>query len=169
MTYAIEKNVVGRKPLIVAEITLDFCSNTYGGGLLSPINGTCTAAGAPGSECYNTRNTCQDVPFYTKTIKVYRFCQPRGDLPKGINMYPVIVGEPDFTPVGAPAYGVGDRGKITLTLQDFPHNDLGIDPYVSTRIYDPESQGTFFGKWIARNPFYTGRTFIVKSGFTLRS
>lgn len=125
----------------------------------------CDAAGSGDSKCYNTRKTCADTANYTKQNRSYRFCQPRSDLPKGISMYPCIKGNPNLSPVGAPVYGVGDRGKVAVTFDDFPHNDRGTDPYVDGRTYDPLSQGTFFGKLFARNPYYVGRTFRVKTGF----
>jgi hypothetical protein len=166
VTYATERGKAGRKPLTILELDLNFCINTYGGKLLSPENGKCTAALSPGSECYNTRHSCQDPANYNGLIpKTYRFSQPLADLPKGIQMYPVIVGEPNLAPVGAPVYGVGDRGKVVITLQDFPHNDQGTDPYVANRSYTPISQGTFFGKFIARNKYYIGREMRVRTGF----
>ena len=61
--------------------------------------------------------------------------------------------------------GLGHRASITIQLMDFTHHDRGIDPYVSTRTYDPETQGTYFGKLKARNPFYTGRKVRIKTGF----
>ncbi len=158
MSYLTEKARVGREPLTVVELDLDYCSQVEG---VSPCLSTATGDG----KCYNTRFTCNYTSAYTKSIKTYRFCQARGNLPKGVNMFPVIVGTPDLAPVKAPAYGLSDLGKISITLQDFPHGDIGIDKSISNRTYNAESQGTFFGKLLARNPYYIGRVLRVRTGF----
>ena len=158
MTYATEKARVGREPLIVTELDEDYCSLTEG-------TAPCTSTATGNSKCYNTRKTCNDTVNYTKGTKTTRCCQPRGNLPKGVNMFPCIMGIPDLAPVKAPAYGVGDLGKVVITYQDFPHNDIGVDKSVADRTYDAESQGTFFGKRLARNPYYIGRELRVRTGF----
>jgi len=66
MTYDTSRIDDKRIPVTVCELTLDFCANTYG---VAP----CTASGAVGTECYNTYETCQDIPNYIKTTKTYRF------------------------------------------------------------------------------------------------
>lgn len=48
---------LGREPIELVEFVLPRCVNTYG-------TGPCTASGATGSECFNTRATCQDRPNY---------------------------------------------------------------------------------------------------------
>lgn len=120
--------------------------------------GACTAAGASGEECYNTFATCQDDTNYTKHLRTYRFYQPVSNWPKGYNGYPAIEGKPRITPtVVDPRGSLGKRGVVTVNLRDFADDDLGVDPYVSTRTYDPQTQGTFFGKLKARTPYYKGR------------
>ena len=47
----------GREPIELVEMVLPKCANTYG-------TAPCTASGAPGSECFNTRATCQDPDNY---------------------------------------------------------------------------------------------------------
>lgn len=61
--------------------------------------------------------------------------------------------------------GLGLRAACSITMQDFPHSDIRIDPYVSERTYIPITRGTFFGKLKARNPFYNGRIMRVYSGY----
>src|SRR3954465_10733275 len=60
MTYAALKKELGREPVTILEVDLDYCANTYG---VAP----CTAAvGVTGSaKCFNTRKTCQDANHYT--------------------------------------------------------------------------------------------------------
>lgn len=169
MSYATEKTTLGRKPVVICEIDLDYCSNTYGGGLLSPMNGTCAANGASGTECYNTRKTCQDTANYTKTTKTYRFSEDLAPVIPAMNAIPCIEhkrGNPRMTSMRSePDKGLGSRGSVTIDLKDFPHHDRGVDPYVATRSYDPESQGTYFAKLLARNPYWIGRELRVRTGY----
>jgi hypothetical protein len=159
MTYAAQKLVVGRRPIVALELDLDTCANTYG---VAP----CTASGSSGSECYNTYKTCQDPANYSRTTQTMRFFPPRSDLPIGIDGFPCMVGEPSIAPTRiTPNKGLGWRGAISIKLQDFPHHDRGMDPYISTRSYDPGSQGTFFGKLKARNPYYKGRLMRLRVGY----
>ena len=152
MAYATEKRKVGRRPVKLLEIDADLCANTYG---VSP----CTASGSAGSECYNTRATCQDPANYAGTgTQTLRFCEldapaeviRAGYIPaiKSISTRPTKID---------PAKGVAIRESRTLAVLDFPHHDRGLDPYVGTRGYVPAETGTFWGKWLARNKYYTGR------------
>jgi hypothetical protein len=158
VTFAAEAAKAGRKPIIIAELILDFCSLDFG---IAP----CTAAGAAGSECFNTRETTQDAPNYTKTTKTYRFINTRDDVPAGFEAFPALL---DFkiTPAELdPGKGLGPLGSASLNFVDFPHHDRGIDPYVGTRLYDPAAQGTFFGKLLARNRHYQGRALKIYIGY----
>ena len=159
MAYATEKKVLGKIPATILEVDLDQCSLTYG---VAP----CTASAGVGSECFNTRGTCQDTANYAKdaTDKTHTFKTEDNNSPliEGIPALNKISSAPTKIVLGK---GLGYRAKVTITLTDFTHHDRGVDPYVSTRSYDPESQGTYFGKLKARNPFYTGRAIRVKSGY----
>ena len=98
--------------------------------------------------------------------KSYKYSEMRSNVPQGQDMIPCMTKAPTFTPTRIdPSRGLGMRGAVTISLQDFPHHDRGIDPYVATRTYDPMTQGTYFGRWLARNKFYEGRTMRVFSGY----
>lgn len=128
--------------------------------------GACTATGAAGTECYNTRNTCQDPENYDKTTKDYTFCSSRANLPVGIDLIPCLDKEPAQAPASVTGgKGLGNRAVINMTFNDFTHHDRGIDPYWETRTVGGEDSGTFWGKWLARNIYYEGRTVIVKTGY----
>ncbi len=238
MPYATEKARLGRVPLTVVEIDLDFCEWSYAdrvncqadvisgqlaadstnhtSGLfgyctldsaasstddayksmvivagsetrsISAYNGTtkvCTVTPAwtspppsgtayaiydsqSANACYNTRSTCQDTQNYSRITKTYRFCQPRSDLPVGVDMYPCIIGEVADAPMKiTPGQGIGYRASVSIALQDFPHHDRGVDPYVANRSYNAEQQGTFFGKLLARNQYYESRELRVLTGY----
>ncbi len=159
MTFATERKRLGSTPITVVELDIDSCSLTYG---VAP----CTASGAAGSECYNTRKTCQDTPNYTKTTKIYRFCQPLSGLPVTIDMIPTLVGNPTFVPGKiTPGKGLGYRSSISIKIKDIPHHDRGVDKYVSNRSYTPEDQGTFWGKFLSRTPYYAGRVMRIRAGY----
>ena len=125
-------------------------------------NSKCLASGVA---CYNTRSTCKDTANYTKSLKSYRFCSAGARLPISYDLIPCVEKISLRSPEINPVESIGVRGSATVTFNDFPHHDRGIDPYADARSYMPEDQGTFFGKLKARNPFYVGRSARVYTGF----
>lgn len=159
MSYDSEKIKIGREPITIVGLVMDYCSLTAGIGL-------CTATENGDNKCYNTRTTCNDPTNYTKTTKEYKFCQPRSSLPRGENMFPVIEGDVKKSATSTTAgAGLGKRAVVKVKLKDFPHHDRGVDPYVSERSYNPLERGTFAGKFLKRNPYYEGRTFKIYHGY----
>lgn len=121
---------------------------------------------ASSTACFNTRATCQDTANYAKTTKEYIFSQPRASLPVGTVIYPLIEGKVNKSGTSTTAgSGLGKRAVVSIKLKDMTHHDRGVDPYVANRTYTPESQGTFWGKWLKRNPYYEGRTLKVYYGY----
>ena len=114
--------------------------------------------------CYNTRVSCQDYTNYSKTTKTYKFCSANYMPPPGQDMIPAIKSV-DFTPTKALPGRLSDLGKVSVVFIDQPHHDRGFDPYFANRTYDAESQGTLFGKLLARNPYFTGRSFILEKQY----
>lgn len=60
---------------------------------------------------------------------------------------------------------LGDREVVTIKLRDGLHSDVGFDKYRLERNnagtasspaapFDPYTRGTFWSKWLARNPYY---------------
>jgi hypothetical protein len=159
MTYDLEKKKLGREPFVKCSLIMDYCALTAG---VAP----CTATETGDAKCFNTRATCNDVENYDKTTKKYTFCQPRSSLPQGVNMFPVLDKKIQKAATSTTAgSGLGKRAVIKLRLKDFIHSDKGIDPYVDERSYNPEEQGTFWGKFLTRNPYYEGRTLEVDYGY----
>ena len=159
MTYDLSRKADARVPVTAVELYLDDCAEAFGA---SP----CTASGNPGTECYNTFATCQDFANFNKSFKTYRFYEPVSNWPIGETGYPCLVRQPKFTPCQIdPKGSLGRRGAVSVTLHDFVDDDVETDPYVATRTYDPESQGTFFGKLKARTPYYKGRLMKVREGY----
>lgn len=79
----------------------------------------------------------------------------------GYNTAPTVLnvasGSKDKSPLGY-------RAVCQVSIKDFPHNDVGVDPYLSTRTYNPELQGSFWTKWLSRNPFHVGYTLNIYEG-----
>lgn len=72
----------------------------------------------------------------------------------------------DITPARLePGKGLGLRASVVVTFRDHPSSDRGDDPYVSQRAYDPAQRGTYWGKLLARNPYYQGRIMRVRTGY----
>jgi hypothetical protein len=159
MTYDTLRVKVGRRPVTVVELDLDFCTHVYG-------TAPCTASvGLTGTQkCFNCYSTCQDTANYTKTVKTYKFTSQSSFLPIGENIFPCIRSL-DIAPVQIDPKGFSVSGSVTVQLADFPHHDRGVDPYVSGRSYDPEAQGTFFGKLRGRNPYQENRVMRVMEGY----
>ena len=151
--------VMGRQPFQYVEIDLDYCANTAG---VAP----CTAVQTGDAKCFNTYTTCNDTANFNLTTKTYRFCSPNGGkVPRGLDAIPCLRSI-SITPAEITAgKGLGLRAACAITMQDFPHSDMRIDPYVSERTYIPINRGTYFGKLKARNPFYNGRIMRVYSGY----
>lgn len=148
LTYSGELEKYSRSKIQVIEITGDFCANTFG---VSP----CTATG---TECYNTFYTCKDTPNFDKTTKTYMFSL--NNKPMVTGAYPTVIDVSDVPSEIKEKNTVVKRLKIRM--YDHPDDDIGIDPYVAERT---SVQGTFWKKFIARNPNYKGRLITLKEGF----
>lgn len=89
--------------------------------------------------------------------------QPAKAIPAlvGYNTAPTVLnvasGSRDKSPLGY-------RAVCNVSIKDFPWNDIETDPYVSTRSYTPEQQGSFWTKWLARNPYHVGYTLNIYEG-----
>lgn len=232
MTFAAEKAKVGRKPVHILEIDLDYCTRTfatspcqagqvatdtaqagtsttitlaagdtqaddyYNGMLVYIVSGTgvgqertitdyvnATKVATVGTAwtttpdatsvyriknpssaaaCNNTRGTCQDTTNYAKIAKTYKFSDV---LITGQNIHHCLQSVSLAPTKITPGQGLGYRATISVKLKDFTHHDRGVDPYVANRAYDPSTQGTFFGRLLARNPHYYARDLRLKVGY----
>lgn len=158
MSYSMEARRAGRRPITLAELDFERCSLAYG---VSP----CTAAvGTTGADkCYNTRGTCQDTANFAPETVTYRFCEPRSDLPPGFDAIPALRGVTTAATKLEVGQGLGQRSSASITLQDFASHDRLMDPYVNERV--APAQGTFWGRFRARNPYYFGRACRIKTGY----
>lgn len=162
---------MGREVVQVVEILQPSCSLVWG---QSP----CTATGDAARKCFNTRKTCQDVPnFELSTTSIFFVT---GDIAgrdiegityaipllKSVSTVPSKV---NFAGANHNMQAFGTRATCSIALNDAPHDDTLVDPYVSERDYTPEDSGTFWGAWLKRNPYYTNMTIKVYEGFAGQS
>lgn len=140
----------------VLELDIDRCQNTYG---VPP----CTAAGAAGGECYNCFATCQDKANYARGTRTVKFCSRGMPIPVGETLRPYVE-KVDTTPTEIVASkGLAMRGQTTVTLADEACADILDDPYAATR--PAEAGGTFWTRFLARNPNYANRFARVRRGY----
>jgi len=138
------------------EIDVDYCSLSYGVG-------ACTASiPTTGSKkCLNTRKTCQDRANFDNVPVTLRF-GTNSDF-DALPYIDTFNFSPSTISVGK---NLGIRGSLTVTFTDHPHTDTGdgLDKYVTERGVDPYAQGTFFGKFRARQPFLRAREMRLIQG-----
>lgn len=167
MSYDELKKEFGKQAVQFIELRLERCSLTYG---LAP----CTAAiGTTGTKkCFNTFGTCQDQPNFASQPVKYRFSTTRlwtrGQGPQLTGeppTFPTLVSVNTAPTVLTPGKGIGVRSSVQAVVQDHPWHDAFTDPYISSRSYKPDDQGSFWGKFLARNKYYQNRVLVVYTGF----
>lgn len=158
MTWAEAAKELGRRPVTIVELYVDYCSLVYGVGACPAVLGVDSEV-----KCYNTRRTCPVPAAFDPTFRCYRFSNRE--------LGPLLPSVPCLTSVAFtstkidPGKSLGQRSSVQFQFQDFPWDDRDLDKYASTRVNDPESTGTYFGKWLARNPYYQNRVCKVLSGY----
>jgi hypothetical protein len=156
------KDLMTRVPFKLVQLTLDSCSRVFG---TSPCLAT-------GTKCFNTYFTCKYYDAYNITPKVYNF------ISAGIKAEEIIKSIPALYPVrpyikncDIRATELSDDKTITsqatIDLYDEPDADIGIDPYREDRGYANifSVPGTFWKKFIARNPNWLKGTVKIYDGF----
>ena len=163
----VDENTLGRQSITIVEIDQDFCSRVYG---VAP----CTAAlgTTGGTKCFNTLATCQDTANFDKSELTLRFCMASPDFPEpGEFIIPSLINvtsNPTEITIGGSdkdSAPLGRRASVTITFQDHPYNDKLVDSYRSDRDYDPLERGTFWTKWLARNPYHQNRPLRIREGY----
>lgn len=163
---------VGREPVQILEIVQPVCSRTFG---TDPCQAT-------GQKCFNTRATCKFTGAYDQTKELaWRFISKRA--PRPIDLYEdngtrvATYGIPNLTAatvsgamlnvggVNRNSSALGKRASLSATFKDHPFDDSFADPYLSDRSYIAFDQGTFWGKWLARNRFYNGWEVTLYEGY----
>lgn len=175
----------GKETITIAEVDQPLCTRTYGDAFFSP-SGSCSAVlGTTGSrKCHNTRATCQDEANYDPGTLTLQFSRDQQGLAKHYGyLIPSLLGlsttpgSINLAAMESSASALGQREVVTLSFQDHRHSDLLVDKYRLERAtgeaasgspsetFDPYKRGTFWGKWLARNPYHTGYALRVREGF----
>lgn len=164
MSYITERARPGREPVTILELYVPLCQLRYGE---TTAHGTCPAVLGESSpaKCYNTLATCPVPDSFQPADLVLRFSTAQQDIPPSAQIRPTIV-DVDVAPRRlAPSKGLGEGAEARVTLLDHPWHDLWTDPYRDERDYDPLTQGTFWGKFLARNPYYRGIRMRLLTGY----
>lgn len=152
------------KVLTYIEIDIPFCANTYG---IAPCTASLSSSPPTGTrKCFNTPNTCQDRVNYIDDPVTLRFSFDSGNLPADIPAIPSIAAV-SFNPATVSlGKDLGTRASLSVTFVDMPWPDTGpgFDKYLSERPYNPFTQGSFWGKFRARQPFLRGRAMRLIRG-----
>ena len=158
MTWEQAAKELGRRPITIVEIDLDYCQLRYGVGDCPAVLGVDSVA-----KCYQTRRTCPVPAAYDPVARTYRFSNRElGYLTLSL---PCLINTTFTSTKIDPGRSMGTRASAQVKLQDMSWADRDLDPYVSTRPYDPEEVGTFFGRLLARNPYYQNRVMRIKCGY----
>lgn len=142
------------RSLSYIEIDVEVCSLIYG---TSPCTASVPETGA--HKCFNTKRSCQDKDNYSASSVTFRYAKPVEYLPADIEAIP-SVSDISFTPATISlGENLGQRATLTVKFNDHPHSDTGTgyDKYLADRDYDPFKQGTYWGKFRARQPYLQGR------------
>lgn len=157
-----------RQPLQVVEIIQPLCSRDFG---VSPCDAT-------GDKCWNTDATCKfrAALDLTETVTL-RFVRPDAHewIDSGTAFQPALAipalesyrTAPTVLNVASGSKNkspLGYRAVAQIRIRDFPWNDVGTDPYLASRSYDPIERGSFWSKWLVRNPFHVGYTIRIYEG-----
>ena len=167
----------GREPVTLIEIDQALCSHVYG-------SAPCVAvlSGADPNKCFNTRKTCQDpANFLLGTPMTLRFCKDGAVVPTAWGAIPAL-DSVDTTPTVLNPGGasknsgpLGARATVTIKMRDLPGPDFQVDPYQAQRItgtaqfsgvgYNPIDRGTWWSKWIRRNPYFLNFPIRIREGY----
>ncbi len=116
--------------------------------------------------CYNSLGTCQDRASFTNAPVTLRFSQGSEHYPVEIDAIPTIRSVM-YTPAQLSlGEDLGIRASLEVTFGDHAWSDAppGYDDYYKLRSYDPFTQGTYWAKFRARNPFMRGRAIRLIRG-----
>lgn len=163
----------GDELITLVQIDQPLCALLYGIGL---CQASLSATGT--RKCYNTRVSCQDSANYQPdTTVTLTFAKPH----EGMEQYGYIIPSLEslqITPmkinIGAMDRSLspfGQREVVNINFTDHLHSDHRVDKYRLERpvgdagdIYDPYESGSFWGKWMARNPYNEGYPLRIYDG-----
>ena len=166
-----------RQPITIVEIDFPTCIRVFG-------TAPCTAAlsATTSRKCFNSRATCADSAHYDGTgTLTLRFAYNQTGIPGGMTIFPALESvstrpaELNLSGIDTSMSALGKRARVTVTIGDFAYHDTLTDPYQAERVsgaaqyggagYQPGQRGTFWGKHLARWPYYVGLPLRVLRGY----
>lgn len=167
---------LGREVVQIVEIDVDVCDLVYGQAPCTAVLGTTGQR-----KCYNTWRTCQAREAYSDAKLTLRFASPTVSLPRGSTIFPTLTsisqrsGTVNIGGADSSLGPTGRRSTVSMTFSDHPYHDRLTDPYAQERVsgaaqldepgYQPAARGTFWGKLLARWPYYIGRALRIVDGY----
>lgn len=167
---------LGREAVQIVEIDVDVCDLVYGQAPCTAVLGTTGQR-----KCYNTWRTCQAREAYSDAKLTLRFASPTVSLPRGSTIFPTVTsisqrsGTVNIGGADSSLGPTGRRSTVSVTFSDHPYHDRMTDPYAQERVsgaaqldepgYQPAARGTFWGKLLARWPYYIGRALRIVDGY----
>lgn len=120
-------------------------------------------------KCFNSLGTCQDIANFDNSGETRLFFYEDVVDPQAYTIYafPFVKSIQFNSAIVSLGDNMGQRGSVSVTLRDASHNDQPtsqFDKYLSERDYDPITQGTFWGKFRARNPYMRFARLQIYSG-----
>lgn len=138
--------------LTYAELDVPRCTLTYG---VPPCSAQLGVTGD--KKCFNTPATCQVPDDYDGEIMTLRWVINSEHVPfRELPAIPSLQSIEPSPQAIEPGESLGKRERVKITLKNHPHNDIGLDPYVTERDYNPWERGTYWGKFNARWPNISG-------------
>lgn len=173
----------GAESVVIVEIDQPFCSREWGDFFQSPTpaSGCHAVLGVDAvRKCFQTRATCPVPDDYDPETLVLRFGRNQAGLAQYGHVIPSLVsidtspGSINLGGMDRDMKALGQREVVNLVLEDHKHSDVILDKYRLERIsgdaqesavgYDPYERGTFWGKWLARNPYHSNYLLRIREG-----
>ena len=148
------------KAVTLIQVDIETCSLVYG---TAPCTASIPTTGE--NKCFNSRKTCQDIDNISTQLTTLTFSKPSDT--HDFDTLPLIESV-SFNPASVSlGQDLGQRATLSVSMKDGKHSDVGegFDPYHADRSYNPWDQGTFFGKFRARQPFLRGKNIRLLRGF----
>lgn len=157
------------------EIDAQQCTRTFG---VAPCLATLSAVSP--RKCFNTFQTCTYKQGFNNGINTLKFIEASYPV-SGDNYFPCVKSisgydqEVNIAGFNPNLGGLGKRAQITIKMADFPYGDVLTDKYWRERItgaaqvdepgYDPIDRGSFWSKFKARTPNFSGRGLRVRNAY----
>lgn len=146
--------------LTYAELDVPRCTLIYG---VAPCSAQLGVTGT--DKCFNSPATCQAHSDYQGTTKTLRWVENAEYVPfSKVEAIPSLLSVETSPQKIEPGESLGKRERVKAGFKNHPHNDIGMDPYVRDRDYNPWDRGTFWGRFNARYPNIAGYPFRIRRG-----